>query len=261
MWWGARRGGYAGQPAVLPRPERSDAGCLQAAAPRVPVLVITHIWGQAPRAPYHARMNSSPETVLCPICGSPLSLDSAVAGACQSCHGHVSFAEPVDSPFTPRTGQTGLVPQGLDFAVVAPFIYLTLATLGMLSGDPVVQQYASAEPQAQHAIRELSRAVAAAGTRVRDTGQMRDSFDENLRYYTAEEIWLFNLAIDVIAMLGTLGGLPPGTRARIIDDLKSLDGNVHSHHWQKEVRQAGDGPARFRELRAHVPHRQPHPGR
>lgn len=55
-------------------------------------------------------------------------------------------------------------------------------------GDSVVQQYASAQPEAQHAIRELCRAVADAGTRVRDTGQMLDSFDENLRYYTAEEI-------------------------------------------------------------------------
>ncbi len=144
---------------------------------------------------------------------------------------------------------------------MAPFIYLALSTLGLLSGDSVVQQYASAQPEAQHAIGELCRAVAAAGTRVRDTGQMRDSFDENLRYYTAEEIWLFDLAIDVIAMLGTLGGLPPGTRARVIDDLKLLDNNVHSHHWKKEVRQAGDGPAQFRELRAHVPHHQPHPSR
>jgi hypothetical protein len=206
-------------------------------------------------------MDSSPDMVLCPHCGAPLGLDSAVAGQCQSCHGHVRFAEPAHSPFTHRASDMGLVPSGLDDAVVAPFIYLTLSTLGLLSSDSVVQQYAAAQPEAQHAIRELSRAVAAAGTRVRDTGQMRDSFDENLRYYTAEEIWLFDLAIDVIAMLGTLGGQPPGTRARIIDDLKLLDNNVHSHHWKKEVRQAGDGPAQFRELRAHVPHHQPHPSR
>ena len=134
-------------------------------------------------------------------------------------------------------------------------------TLTLLAGDSVVRQYASAQPEAQHAIRELSRAVAAAGTRVRDTGQMRDSFDQNLRYYTAEEIWLFDLAIDVIAMLGSLGGLPPGTRARLVDDLRLLDNNVSNHHWKKEVRQVGTGPAPFRELRAHVPHHQPHPGR
>jgi hypothetical protein len=204
-------------------------------------------------------MNSSPGIVACPHCGSPLALDSAVAGQCQSCHGAIRFAESPRSPFTHGTSE--LVPSGLDYEVVAPFIYLTLTTLGLLSSDSVVQQYASAQPEAVHAIRELSRAVAAAGTRVRDTGQMRDSFDQNLRYYMAEEIWLFDLAIDVVAMLGSLGGLPPGTRARIIDDLRLLDDNVHSHHWKKEVRQAGDGPSQFRELRAHVPHHQPRPGR
>lgn len=206
-------------------------------------------------------MNSSPGVVVCPHCGEPLALDSAVAGRCQSCQGQVRFAEPLLSPFTNRSSDTSLVPRGLDYEVVAPFVYLTLTTLGLLSGESVVQQYAGAQPEAVHAIRELSQAVAGAATRVRDAGQMRDSFDENLRYYTPEEIWLFDLAIDVIAMLGTLGGLPPGTRARIIDDLKLLDTNAHSHHWKKEVRQAGDGPAPFRELRAHVPHHQPHPGR
>jgi hypothetical protein len=205
-------------------------------------------------------MNSSPGLVLCPTCGTALDLDAAVAGRCRSCHGQVRFAEPPLAPSRHRAGEIGPVPQGLDYEVVAPFIYLTLTTLDMLSRDSVVQQYSSAQPEAQHAIRQLSRAVAAAGTRVRDTGQMRDSFDQNLRYYTAEEIWLFDLAIDVIAMLGTLGGLAPATRARVIEDLKLLDNNVHAHQWKKEVRQAGQGPAPFLELRAHVPHHQPHPG-
>lgn len=199
--------------------------------------------------------------VVCPHCGEALALDSAVAGQCQTCYGHVRFAHPSQSPFAHMTGDIDLVPRGLDYDVVAPFIYLTLTTLGLLSSESVVKQYASAQPEAQQAIRELAQAVAAAGTRVRDTGQMRDSFDENLRYYMAEEIWLFDLAIDVIAMLGTLGGLPPGTRARINEDLRLLDNNVHSHHWKKEVRQAGDGPAQFRELRAHVLRHEPHPGR
>jgi len=210
---------------------------------------------------YHLDMNSNPGMVLCPYCGEPLALDSAVAGQCQSCHGKVRFAAPLRSPFAHLAGDTGLVPRGLDFEVVAPFIYLALMTLTLLGQDSVVQQYTSAQPEAQHAIRELTRAVAAAGTRVRDAGQMRDSYDQNLGYYTAEEIWVFDLAIDVIAMLGSLGGLPPGTRARIIDDLKLLDNNVSTHHWKKGVRQAGGGPAQFSELRAHVPQHQPHPGR
>lgn len=206
-------------------------------------------------------MNSSSAVILCPHCGSPLALDSAMSGHCPECNGKVRFAESSRVAVTRRPGDSGLVPAGLDMEVVAPFIYLTLMTLSLLGSEPVVQQYTSAQAEAHDAIRELSRAVAAAGTRVRDAGQMRDSLDENLRYYTSEEIWLFNLAIDVIAMFGALGGLSPAARARNIEDVRLLDNNVTSHHWKKEVRQAGDGPAQFRALRAHVPHHQPHPGR
>ena len=157
-----------------------------------------------------------------------------------------------------NASDVGLVPYGLDYEVVAPFIYLTLATLALLGGDPVVLQYASAEPSAHSAIRELSRAVAGAGVRVRDSGRVRDEFEEHMRLFTADEFWIFDLAIDVIAMLGTLGGLRPGTHALVLRDLRSLDEHVHSHHWKREVHKAGDGPAAFRELRAHVPHHKPH---
>lgn len=157
--------------------------------------------------------------------------------------------------------ELGLVPAGTDDVAVAPFIYLTLSTLGLLSFESVVQQYASAEPAAHRAIRALSSAVSAAGTRVRDTGRMHDEFDQRLGLYTADEIWMFDLAVDVIAMFATIGGLTPGTRALVVSDLRSLDDDVHSHHWQKEVRRAGAGPAEFGELRAHVPRHKPHPGR
>jgi hypothetical protein len=203
-------------------------------------------------------MNPDPRRVLCPHCGAPLDLDPAVAGQCPSCRGAIRFAEPLRSPVTDQASQAGLVPPGLDYEAVAAFIKLTLMSLSLLSGDPVVQQYASAAPDAQRAISELSRAVAAAGTRVRDTGQLRGYFDQDLRYYTAQEIWLFDLAIDVLAMLGALGGLPPRTRASVAQDVRLLDGHVR-HRWKKAVRQAGGGPAQFRELRAHVPRHQPHP--
>jgi hypothetical protein len=155
---------------------------------------------------------------------------------------------------------TGLIPNGTDCEVLAPFLSLTMSTLNLLGIDPVVRQYVSAAPEAHRAIRELSAAMAAAGVRVRDTTRRHDFFDEHIREFTPEEIWMFDLAIDVIAMLGTLGGLSPGTHAQILDDLRSLDRFPHNHHWQKEVRKAGDGPAVFRELRAHVPHHKPHPG-
>lgn len=159
-------------------------------------------------------------------------------------------------PFAGQSGESGLVPEDLDYVAVAPFIYLTLAALELLAFEPAVKEYTRAYPDAHRGILALSAAVASAGTRVRDTGQMHDEFDQNLRFYTADEIWLFDLAIDVIAMLGTQGGLTPGTHAQIISDLRSLDQDAGGHHWKKEVRKAGDGPAAFRELRAHVPRRR-----
>ena len=155
--------------------------------------------------------------------------------------------------------EAGLVPGGLGASAVAPFIELTLAALGLLGTDPVVQQYTQANPDAHRAILALSRAVAEAGIRVRDTARHHDMFDEHLRMFTAEEYWMFDLAIDVIAMFATGGGLKPDIRALMIDDLGTLDEHVHSHHWKSQVHKAGDGPAEFRELRAHIPHHKPHP--
>lgn len=158
-----------------------------------------------------------------------------------------------------NSNEAGLVPNGLDYEVVAPFIYLTLTTLYLLGTEAAVKEYLSVEPEAHQAIRELCTAVAAAGVRVRDSGQVRNQYDVRMGLYTAEEMWLFNLAIDVIAMLVALGSFSPGTRALLSSDLQTLDEHSSSHHWKKEVKKAKDGPAQFRNLRAHVPHHMPIP--
>jgi hypothetical protein len=159
--------------------------------------------------------------------------------------------------FWQASGGQSIVPDDIDNVAVAPFIYLMLAILKLLARDPAVRQYASAVPEGASSIRALTAAAAAAGTRVRDTGRMRGSFDEHIGLFTPEEIWVFDLAFDVIAMFASLGGLEHGTRAMVIDDVKSLDRNV-SHHWKKEVRKAEPGPVAFQALRAHVPHHKPH---
>ena len=156
-------------------------------------------------------------------------------------------------------GEAGLVPDGLDYEVVAPFIYLTISTLYLLGTESAVKQYLSVEPEAHRAIRGLSTAVAGAGVRVRDSGRVKDEFDVHMKLYTAEEFWLFDLAVDVIAMLVALGGFRPATHALVARDLRLLDEHVHSHHWRSQVKKAGDGPAVFRELRVHVPHHKPRP--
>lgn len=153
----------------------------------------------------------------------------------------------------------GLVPPHTDYGATVQFIYNTISALNRLSDEAPVRQYVKAEPDAHRAILELSRAVAQAGIRVRDSGQMRNILDEHLKYFSADEIWMFDLAIDVVAMLGTVGGLSSGTRMSVLDKLKLIDEDkaVHSLHWKREVHKAGQGPAEFRGLRAHVPQHKP----
>ena len=192
-------------------------------------------------------------TGTCPNCGAPMELDQG--GNCRWCHAHLHDA-PRHAPADHGSGQ-GLVPPGTDdCSTSAPFLYLTLAVLGSgLSTEPVVREYARANPAQAARIRALSTAVSAAGVRVRDAGLLKDSFDENLRVYTAEEIWTFELAFDVIAMLGALDGLPGQARAMVAEDLRTLDGTAHGHTWRKGFKQAGPGPEEFQQLRAEIPRR------
>jgi len=190
-------------------------------------------------------------TGTCPNCGAPLELDQG--GNCRWCHAHLR-TEPRHAPSS-QGGGLGLVPAGTDdCSTSAPFLYLTLAALGSgLSYEPVVREYARANPGQAARIRALSTAVSAAGVRVRDAGLLKDSFDENLRVYTAEEIWTFELAIDVIAMLGALDGLPGQARARAAEDVRTLNETAHGHTWRKGLKQADAGPAEFQPLRAEIP--------
>lgn len=75
---------------------------------------------------------------------------------------------------------------------------------------------------------------------------------ERLKIYTPEEIWTFDLAIDVVRMLCELDGLTKETRARIGDSVGLIDQERVSHLWHKGLKKAGDGPEEFRELRYRV---------
>lgn len=189
-------------------------------------------------------MSAGPVTSLCRNCGAPLELDDA--GRCRWCHAPVRFESP--------GSRAGLVPHGLDDCFTsAPFIYLTLSAFNLLGTENAVRQFLAANPGLHDRIRALAVATSAAGVRVRDAGLLKDDFDDNLKVYTPEEIWTFNLAIDVVARLSVLDGLPPSTHAQMVNNLKSLDDRVRSHTWKKELKRAGDGPAEFRDLRAAMP--------
>lgn len=155
------------------------------------------------------------------------------------------------------TLQSGLVPLHLNYGDAVEFVYLTMSALNMLSGEAPVQQYIRAEPDAHRAILALCRAVTQAGIRVRNPSRKHDAIEEHLRDFTAEEIWMCDLAIDVLAMLATSGGTRSDTHATVLDHLRMVDKQAGSHHWRREVHKAGDGPAEFRELRAQIPRHKP----
>jgi len=154
-------------------------------------------------------------------------------------------------------GETGLVPHRLDFGATAPFIDATLFGFLLLQDQPPVEQYGRANPDARRAIFALSETIGQVGIRVRDSGagKKADFRHEDLRLYTAEEIWMFDLAIDALAMLTTGGGLHDGVRMQALDHLKMADEHSRDGHWKRALRHVGDGPEVFRVLRAHVPHR------
>jgi hypothetical protein len=189
-------------------------------------------------------MSAGPTVSRCRNCGAPLELDDA--GRCRWCSAQVRY-ESLGS-------QAGLLPRDIDdCATSAPFLYLILSAFFLLGTQDAVQQFLARNPGPRQQMRALAVAVSAAGVRVRDAGLLKDDFDDNLKVYTPNEIWTFTLAVDVIARLGGLEGLPPPTRAQIASDLRSLSDSVRSHHWKTELKRAGDGVPQFRELRAAVP--------
>jgi hypothetical protein len=138
-----------------------------------------------------------------------------------------------------------------------PFVGLILSTLGPGMGtEPVIMDYAR-QQGLYEPITELASEVAAAGARARDSGLLRDTFDDNLRVYAPQEIWMFNLAADVIAMLGCLDGLSNASLADFRSNVRQLDQDLSGRQWQHNLKMAGDGPPAFQQLRARIPRHVP----
>jgi hypothetical protein len=208
-------------------------------------------------------MTAEPVVKLCPNCGAPWELGEG--GTCRWCQAYIEAGPQPDRParhvVSSVAGQASLVPPEVDDgSSCSPFIYLILSVLGpMLSSEPAVQAYVGARPGLLKQIRALSAAVSEAGARARDAGALKSDIDNRLGLYTAEQIWIFDLAADVIAVLSVLDAMPASVRATVGGQLRSLDQEVHSHTWKKEVKKAGEGPEAFRDLRATVPHHKPNP--
>jgi hypothetical protein len=148
-----------------------------------------------------------------------------------------------------------LVPWDVDIFSGGRLVEELLTSLRVLSRDDVVEQYFSVQPQAHQSIRALSTAIGAAGAWPAD--RKPDYSHVDLKRYTNQEIWLFDLAIDVIVMVAEIGG--SGTRRGVLADVHRLDDHVATHHWKQAVRKAEPGPPELHDLRASVPHHKPHP--
>jgi hypothetical protein len=205
-------------------------------------------------------MTAAPGIGACPNCDAPLEIGEH--GTCRACHAHVDNHGGAGRDHR-SGGRTSLVSVSLDDEFsLSPFIGLILSTLGPgLGTEAAVRDYVARDERLRRQIQALTRSVADAGVRVRDAGLMKDEFDQHLRMFTPEEFWLFDLAIDVIAMLATLEGIAKGAQFRTASSLRLLDDNVTSHLWKKGLRKAGDGLPAFRELRASVPRHKPRPER
>jgi hypothetical protein len=150
-----------------------------------------------------------------------------------------------------------LIPHRLNYGATGQFIYDTLMGITNIEFDPSVEQYCRADPESARAILALTTKVAQTGIRIRDANPKGDDIiNDHLDRYSPEELWMCDLAIDVLAMFATSGGLHGDSRSFAQAKLKLANGHTHDKHWRHALKKAGDGPAEFRELRAHVPHRQ-----
>ena len=179
-------------------------------------------------------------------------------GTCHWCHAVIHVAAPWFQG-TPLDTQAGLLPDDVSKEGVSPFVSLTLSSFHLLGVMAPVREFTHREPGLHATIRALASAVSAAGVRVWDAGLLRSDLDDRIDVYTPDEIWIFDLAVDVIVMLGAVEGLRRDTRVLVGENVRLLDRNVANRAWKKLLKKAMAPPLDLRELRAKVPHHTPNP--
>jgi hypothetical protein len=94
------------------------------------------------------------------------------------------------------------------------YVLVVVGSLVELSSHGAVQEYTRQQPGLHRQIRELSTAVKQTGVRVLGAGLLKKWDDFDLKVYTPDEIWMFDLAYDVVAMLDG-ADTPPERRRRV----------------------------------------------
>lgn len=177
---------------------------------------------------------TEPRVETCPNCGAPLRLDAK--RQCAFCRAHIRSdgeAEGAPSP-------AGAI----------------LRTIGMLISEPAAQRVVDAQGLADP-VTSLSDAIVAAGQRVRDDGLVLSERAVDLKIYEPAEVWTFNLAADLIAVLVVAPNLPKAKRVAVRDVLMRLDAGLGTHWARSTIGNAAPGPEPLQGLRAALPHRKP----
>jgi hypothetical protein len=237
-------------------------------------------------------MPAGPITDPCPNCGAPLELDETAR--CRWCHVPVRFAPPeADTGHDSQLMTAGVPEEKRKFRLLPPeicpscgediesyrqgmcyscgsysrsrtdrvphLIAMITVTLPLLEREPAIDQKLAGAPADHGAILVLTAAIADLGARIRDTYPDLDVRASGLRYLSAGDIWMLDLALDLMYMLA---GELAGQDAQWLDDpglldlnLRHIDKATHDRRWKRALRQAVPGPAQFRQLRTHVPPR------
>ncbi|MFN8038534.1 MAG: hypothetical protein U0Q07_04905 [Acidimicrobiales bacterium] len=173
------------------------------------------------------------EVQACPSCGAPLELDHT--GRCAYCRARVEHVLPA-------------------FADLPPPARGILRVVDAVEGEPAVERLI-ADQDLAGPLAEVLDAVADAAHRVLDAGFVLDERRVDLRVYTPEEMWTFNLAADLAALLVAAPQLAREKRRAARDLFVPIDAALGAPRSRSAIGNAHDGPEALRELRAAVPHR------
>jgi len=179
---------------------------------------------------------SNPHSESCPNCGAPLTLNDD--GACVFCRAHLRTD---GDSFTDAPSPAGAI----------------LRTIGMLTSEPAAHRLVE-EQALDDGVAVLLDSVVAAGRRVRDDGLVLSERSVDIKVYEPAEVWTFNLAADLIALLVVAPNIPKVKRTAARDILVHLDAGLGSHWCRSTIGNAAPGPEPLQHLRQGVPHRQLH---
>jgi hypothetical protein len=158
------------------------------------------------------------QAVTCPNCGAPLTLDAE--GRCTHCHMPIRTAA--------------------DESSLPALVQVILNAMGALREEPPVQRVLDKDGVTGCA-EALTPEVTAAGERVRDAGLIVDGFGTDLKAFQPTEIWTFNLAADLIAVMVEADNLSKIKRGSFRDMLRGIDASLGSHWARSTLGNAAPG--------------------